>query len=171
MVHEKAHIGDTHSFIKQSLKETLLEQRTRAPFLAQGLVQSPIQVPPPRKTQSHNSSVWSWLWDPSPELNYCLINPNLAFALPVPKLSKTKMLPPTNQPAAWMNYEGEKSTLSSACGTIIIPCMLLQEQCHYQKHHACKNNTSGNVARLGVHGFLSVWKINQPRCLLCCCLP
>lgn len=86
-----------------------------------------------------------------------LKNPNVAFSPLVPELSKIKMLLPTNQPVAWVNYEGEKSTLSSAHGTVIIPCMLLQKQCHYQKHHACKITLLGMVPEWA-HSFCSVCK-------------
>lgn len=81
------------------------------------------------------------------------LNSNVAFPLLVPELSKTKTLLPTNQLVAWVNYEGEKSTLSSAHETIIMPCMLLQKQWHYQKHHACKITLLGMVPDWGCTAF------------------
>lgn len=172
MVHEKPHTANVHPFIKQSLRETLPEQRTRAPFLAQGLALSQIQVP--KNKWSHNSCCLQLAAGAIYRITgtHCLKKPKSGLPPSCPELSKIKMFLPTNQPAAWVNYEEEKSTLSSACGTIIIPCMLLQKRCCYQKHHACKITLLGMVPDWrGSWLSLSLWKTNLPRCLFCCCLP
>lgn len=54
----------------------------------------------------------------------------------------------------------ERNQHSSACGTIIIPCTLLQKWCHYQKHHACKIILLGTVPDKGLIAFAWFAKIH-----------